>query len=42
VAAVDGTQDPPETAAVELVSDDEDEDVLGAVPPPNRLCVTWL
>jgi hypothetical protein len=41
LAAVDGTQDPPETAAVEL-DDDEDEDVFGAVPSPNRLCVTWL
>jgi hypothetical protein len=49
--ATDRTHEPPETAAVEPVEpvepDDvepleDEEDELGAVPPPNRLCVAWL
>jgi hypothetical protein len=36
------TQEPPETALLEPEELDEDEDELGAVPPPNRLCTDVL
>jgi hypothetical protein len=36
------TQEPPETAVLEPEEPNEDDDELGAVPPPNRLCTDWL